>query len=40
MIIQQKFNVLLALQFYNILTNILPITFKSFQKRFEDLRAT
>ena len=37
--IQQRFNVLLQLQFYNILTNVLPITFKSFQKHFRYLRA-
>ena len=30
MIIQQRFNVLLQIQFYNIFTNVFSIIFKSF----------
>ena len=36
MIIQQIFDVLLQLQFYNIFTNIIFITFKRFHQYFKD----
>ena len=37
MIIQQRFNVVPQLQFYNNFSNVLPIIFKSFPWHFKDL---
>ena len=40
MIIQQRFNVFLQLQFYSIFTDVLFIIFKSFHWNFKDLPTT